>query len=181
MLAVDMRLEELKGYKPKLTKRDDFDNFWQETLDESKQFPLNSDLKTYEYPIKEIKVFDAYYDGFKGSRINGWYILPNKTNKKQKIPALIYFHGYTRSKGYIQDYLKWVIQGYAVFAVNVRGQGGTTPDSSVYSQGGITGWMTNGILDKYEYYYRNVYMDCVRAVDFIFEDELLPVFKEKSA
>lgn len=169
--AVDLSLEQLRVYKPELTKQDDFDDFWEESIKESKKYPINGELIPYDYPVKEVKVYNAYYNGFKGARINGWYILPLEADKNNKVPVLIHYHGYTGDKGYIQEYLKWVIQGYAVFAVNVRGQGGQTPDPAIYSQGGITGWMTLGILDKYEYYYRNVYMDCVRAVDFVCEKE----------
>lgn len=169
--AVDLSLEELVKYKPPLTLKDDFEFFWKETINETKTYPLNSELVPFDYPIKEIRVFNAYYDGYKGSRINGWYILPFNACKSEKVPVIIHYHGYTGHKGYIQEYLKWLIQGFAVFAVSVRGQGSATPDPASYSQGGIRGWLTNGILNKNEYYYKNVYMDCVRAIDFVCERE----------
>lgn len=165
--AVDLSLEKLRVYKPQLTKCRDFDAFWEQMLNESSQYPVNGELVPYDYPVKEVRVYNAYYDGFNGARINGWYILPNNAGRDSKVPVIIHYHGYTGSKGYVQEYLKWAIQGYAVFSVNVRGQGGITPDPAAYSQGSITGWMTLGILDKNEYYYRNVYMDCVRAIDFV--------------
>ncbi len=171
MVAVDMALEELKVYKPELTKQEDFDAFWEGSLKESKKYPLNSERVLYSYPIEEIKVFDIFYDGFKGGRINGWLILPEGADKNRKMPALVYYHGYTRNKGFVQDYLKWLVQGFAVLAVDVRGQGGATGDPALYGQGGVPGWMTRGILDKNRYYYRNVYLDCIRAIDFLSEQE----------
>ncbi|MCX7923537.1 MAG: acetylxylan esterase [Clostridia bacterium] len=171
MPNVDIKLSELKKYKPDLTQKADFEAFWRETLEESSRQPLNSELIPHSYPVSQIKAFNIYYDGFRGSRINGWYLLPNGADKDHKVPIIIYYHGYTKNKGYIVDYLKWLIQGYAVLAVDVRGQGGKTADPAVYSRGGIAGWMTKGILDKYQYYYRNVFVDCVRAIDFACERE----------
>lgn len=169
--AIDLSLDELREYKPQLTKRNDFDDFWEETLKENEEYPLDSKLEEYNYPVKEVKVYNAYYNGFKGTRINGWYVLPPDASKDHKVPVLIRYHGYTGNKAYVQECLKWSIQGCAVLTVNVRGQGGITPDTAIYSQGGIKGWMTLGILDKYQYYYRNVYMECVRAIDFVCERE----------
>jgi cephalosporin-C deacetylase len=145
----------------------DFDRFWNETISESKSQPLEPEMGPFSYPVKAVKVYDIYFTGFKGSRINAWYIVPENANGNQKVPALIHYHGYTVSKHYVQDYLKWSIQGCAVLAISVRGQGGKSNDDAKYYSGGIAGWMTKGILDKNEYYYRNVYMDCIRAIDFV--------------
>lgn len=171
MTIIDLSLEELKKYKPKLTLKDDFDAFWDETKKQSATQPINGELVAYDYPIEEVKAYNAYYDGFNGARINGWYILPKNASKDCKVPVIIHYHGYGGNKGYICDYLKWVIQGYAVLAVDTRGQGPATGDAAVYSRGAMRGWMTLGILDKNEYYYRNAYMDCVRAIDFVCDRE----------
>ncbi len=170
-LKIELSYEELKTYKPKLTRKNDFDLFWSDTLTKSAGIPLSYTLDSIDYPIKEIKVYDLNYDGFNGNRVNGWYILPSKKAEGGKYPAVIYYHGYTRNKGYVYEYLKWLIQGYAVVAISVRGQGGKTPDNGKYSQGSVTGWMTNGILDKNEYIYRSIYVDAVRAVDFLHDRE----------
>ena len=167
MPAVDLKLDELRNYKPELTKQGDFDEFWDRTLAEAAEYPLNPKLVPHDYPIKEVEVFNAYYDGYKGAQINGWYILPRNRDRKTKLPVIVHYHGYTGNKGQVHEFLKWTIQGYAVLSVNARGQGGATPDPAVYSQGGITGWMTLGILDKEQYYYRGAYIDCVRALDFV--------------
>jgi cephalosporin-C deacetylase len=58
-----------------------------------------------------------------------------------------------------------LIQGYAVIAIDVRGQG-ETGDYSHYSSDALGSWVTKGILDNEEYYYRKVYMDGVRVIDF---------------
>jgi cephalosporin-C deacetylase len=80
---------------------------------------------------------------------------------------MIFYHGYQGSKASIYTYLPWVLQGYVVLAVDVRGQPGGSVDNMVYSTGHAKGWMTAGILDRNEYYYRGVYVDSVRALDFL--------------
>lgn len=167
----DLNLEELKTYKPHLTKREDFDIFWENAIKDSRNCPLKPEMIPYKYPVEEVKVYDVYYNGADGARINGWYILPKNAHKNNKVPVLIQFHGYAYHKGYIYEQLKWAIQGYAVLSITVRGQGGLSTDTVKYSQGGMMGWMTLGIMDKNQYYYKNVYLDCIRAIDFVYQRE----------
>ena len=49
----------------------------------------------------------------------------------------------------------------------VRGQQGRSADNVISSSGFAAGWLTKGILDKNEYYYRGVYLDAVRAVEVL--------------
>ena len=49
------------------------------------------------------------------------------------------------------------------------GQGGGTGQVLSTSHGGQRGFITHGILDKEEYYYRNFYLDTVRAVQAVAE------------
>ena len=114
--------------------------------------------------MPEVRAYAARYDGWQGAPIAAWYLLPRREGPH---PALIFYHGYTRSKSGIYPYLPWVLQGFAVLAVDVRGQAGESIDTTRYSTGHAKGWMTKGILDEHEYYYRGVYVDSVRALDFL--------------
>ena len=161
----DYPLPELREYKPPLTRQPDFADFWAKTLAEARG-PLNADVKQVDYPVPEVRVFDVRYDGFAGARVGGWYILPSDASAGDPLPTLVFYHGYSGSRSEVYHYMPWALQGYAVFAIDVRGQSGTSTDSGPYSTGHVKGWMTQGILDEHEYYYRGVYADCVRALDF---------------
>lgn len=163
-MLIDMPLDELKLYKPPQTKKEDFSRFWQETKAISKSQPLNSELKKIDYIVKTIEAYKVYYDGFDSSRICGYYLLP-KT--EPPYPVILWFHGYGDNKQKINFYLKWVLLGYAVMAVDIRGQIGESIDKKVYPAPSAIGYMTKGIFSKEDYYYRGVYMDCVRAIDFL--------------
>ncbi len=156
-------VQQLKNYKPRLTKQPDHEAFWQETLERARNQPLNEQSRKINYPIHEIQAYELTYHGYDDTPIHAYYLLPNSVNKK--FPCLIFFHGYGSHKQSISDYAKWLIQGYAVITVDCRGQG-KTGDYSAYNSDEMGSWVTKGILNKYEYYYRKVYVDGVRAIDF---------------
>jgi len=168
MLPVDLPLEELKQYRPAQTKEPDFDSFWQRTLDEALAQPLNADLhRIADYPVPEVEVFQASFDGWRGGRSAAWYLRPRDVRADGSLPALVFYHGYSGNKGHAYQYLQWALQGFAVLAVDVRGQSGESSDFGQYEGGHVSGWMTKGILDPEQYYYRGVYMDCVRAAELV--------------
>ncbi|HEX4207982.1 MAG TPA: alpha/beta fold hydrolase [Ktedonobacteraceae bacterium] len=168
-MIVDMPLAELQQYTPELTAQDDFMAFWQQNMAASDDQPLNATLEAYDYPVERASVYKVRYDGFgANTRVAGWYLVPkHPLIIDGRTPAIVFYHGYSASKGLPVQYLSWALQGYIVFAVDTRGQNGDTPDNNHYESGAVLGCMTRGILDPYSYYYRFAYMDCVRAVDFV--------------
>jgi cephalosporin-C deacetylase len=160
----DLPLEELKTYSPSLTRQSDFDTFWQQTLAKSRIQKLEPKLELVDYPIPEMTAYAVTYKGWLGASIAAWFLLPADGGP---FPVIVFYHGYSNSKAGIYKYLPWVLQGYAVMAVDVRGQAGNSVDSAHYSTGHTRGWMTKGVMDKSEYYYRGVYVDSIRALDFL--------------
>lgn len=156
--------EELLAYCPPLTKRDDFDEFWNLTK-VAYRLELNPKLVPYDYPSPHVNVYSISYNGFDDTRINGWYIIPSFLEKK-KYPCLIHYHGYTGNSGSPADFMHWIMMGVAVISIDCRDQSGDTGNHAKYSSGSTQSVVCKGILDKNEYYYRAVYMDCIRAIDF---------------
>ncbi|MGI6367154.1 MAG: acetylxylan esterase [Anaerolineae bacterium] len=164
MPRFDMPLEELVNYRPPLTAEPDLDAFWANTLQQAAQQPLNATLEKQDYPALGCTVFKLTYDGWQGSRIAAWYLRPEGDGP---FPGLVQYHGYSGSKAEVFGYLPWALQGYALLAVDVRGQSGDSADTFPYPGGHVKGWMTQGILDPEVYYYRGVYVDCIRALDWL--------------
>ncbi|WP_127579075.1 acetylxylan esterase [Paenibacillus koleovorans] len=167
MPLVDLPLEQLREYKPELTLQADFDAFWSRAKAESAAVPLNARLNKVEYPVEAITVYDVVYDGADGTSVHGWYVVPNDKLSQGPMPVVVRYHGYGGGRGRILEQLQYAISGYASFAIDTRGQSSLTPDNAVYPMGGIIGFMTRGILDPERYYYRQAYLDCVRALDFV--------------
>ncbi|WP_248927738.1 acetylxylan esterase [Paenibacillus hamazuiensis] len=165
MPLVDLPLAKLREYRPELTAEKDFDSFWQRQLEVSRTFPLNARLQEVEYPVSSVKVYDLVYDGADGTPVHGWYVVPAEA--QGPLPVIVRYHGYSGNRGRPNELLHWASMGLAALAIDTRGQGGLTPDLARYPEGSAVGWMSLGIADPNTYYYKQVYIDCVRALDFV--------------
>lgn len=161
----DMPLEELKNYKPSLSKQEDFEEFWEDSLARLAEVPVEYELTPREYPAKGVKVYGVSFKGFANANIDGWLAMPDGGGI---YPGLVMYHGYNHSMdGSLPDTVNWALNGYACLHMLVRGQQGRSADNIVSSGGFVAGWMTKGILSPGEYYYRAVYLDAVRAVEVL--------------
>ncbi len=168
MAYFDLPLDQLRAYKPTLTKPDDFDKFWSDTLAEVRTHDLNPRFDAVENGLKLVESFDVTFAGYGGQDVRGWLILPR--DRSGPLPCLVEYIGYGGGRGYAFDHLVWANAGYAHFIMDTRGQGsswrrGDTPDIPDGGNPSVPGFMTQGILDPKTYYYRRVYTDAVRAVE----------------
>jgi cephalosporin-C deacetylase len=168
MAFFDLPLEQLQTYKPALDIPSDFDRFWQTTLDETRQHPLNAKFKSVDYGLKTVETFDVTFTGFAGQPVKGWLLLPR--GREGKLPCVVEYIGYGGGRGFPIDWLLWSSSGFAHFVMDTRGQGsswskGDTPDLGRGSGPAYPGSMTDGILEPQTYYYRRVFTDAVRAVE----------------
>ena len=164
MLLYDLPLEQLKTFTLPQTCEPDFDLFWERILARSKRQPLEPEVAPMDYPVPEVRVQNVSFAAFDGGRIAGWLITP--ANGDEPRPTLVFFHGYSGSKGKVFNYLEWILQGFTILTFDVRGQGGDSTDFAEYPSGRCSGWMTSGILDPNAYYFTRAYADTVRALDF---------------
>lgn len=162
---INKHKDELFAYSPPLTKRPDFDEFWKETVEIARSVELMPTRQAYDYPVPFVKVYTITYYGFDNTKIHGWFMVPD-FDEKSKYPCLIHYHGFPGNSGFPSLYLQWIMMGVAVLAIDLRDQNGRTGNCASYSSGSTQNVMCKGLLDKEEYYYRAVYMDCVKAIDF---------------
>lgn len=167
MNLFDMPLEALREYRPEIRKMPDFGSFWERSLAESATQELNAKMEQVPYPLDTVECFRVCFDGFRNSRITAQYVRPANSSAGS-LPAIVIFHGYNWNSLTVAGYLKYILMGYSVLMVYTRGQNPASPDLASYPNGGASGWMTLGIGDPDSYYYRNVFMDSVRAVDFVY-------------
>ncbi|MEL1134991.1 acetylxylan esterase [Desulfitobacterium sp. THU1] len=162
----------------------DFREFWLESLRTDSRVSARLELERIPYPIAKVEVFSATVLGGDEVELKGYYLRPALTTisnhgiqkeertdlnlheegQSQLFPGLVRFHGYSGNRGQISELLLWALQGYAILALDVRGQSGETPDHRVYPAGSFSGWMTLGIESPHQHYFRQVYLDAVRAV-----------------
>lgn len=163
---LEEQIKDLEQYMPALTRREDFAKFWEESRRQWESVPLDVVMRLTDYPTSYVRVYEISYQGFDETRIHGWYLVPAFGENKQ-LPCLIHYHGFTESRGYPYQFFPWVMLGMAVISIDCRDQGGITGNCAHYTQAGQVGnVLTKGLLDKNEYYFRAVYGDSIKALDF---------------
>ncbi|WP_349425439.1 acetylxylan esterase [Microbacterium sp. LWS13-1.2] len=146
------------------TEPPDFDRFWADTLGETRRHPLDVTVEPRDTGLTVIDVFDVTFRGFGGTRIHAWLRVPHGATAP--LPGLVQFFGYGNGRGHALRDLRWAAAGYAHLVVDARGQGhGDTDDDHPDGGPSAGGFLTRGIRSPYEYYYRRVYADAVRAVE----------------
>ncbi len=163
----DLPADELVTYSPELTSPPDLETFWSTTLEESRAAARPPVFNRVSTGLSLVDTFDVTFSGFGGHPVRAWLHLP--ANLEAPIPAVVRYQGYGGGRGTALDVTIWTLAGYATLLMDTRGQGsawglGDTPDP-VGSSPSYPGFMTRGILDPHEYYYRRVYTDAVLALE----------------
>ncbi len=89
----------------------------------------------------------------------------------------MHYPGYGGGRDYPNKHLLFPSAGYSIFVMEIRGQGAEggngaiTPDP-VGSSPHADGFLTMGILDKKDYYYKRVFVDAVKSIEAAKEHEL---------
>lgn len=139
-------------------KPTDFDNFWMRAKRElaavDPQYKLThiDSLSTDKRDVFLVEMRSLY-----NVLVRGWYVRPKAAGK---YPAILHLQGYSTDPK-----IGWGYPGddMAVLILNVRGHGNSRDDINP----GFPGFLQYNLKDKERYIYRGVYMDCVRAVDFL--------------
>lgn len=164
MPSIDMPLESLRKYKPPLYREADFEAFWEKTISLALAQPLNGELVPYNLPTAGLQCYAVRFDGFNGGRLAGWYVRPTAAGR---FGGLCMYHGYSGRAPRPMEMIPYAAQGLCVLSMDCRGQNGQSQDASVAPEGHAHGWMTKGLRDPWNYYYRNVYADAIRALELL--------------
>jgi cephalosporin-C deacetylase len=166
----DLPLEELIEYRPAVAEPADFDDFWSQTIQQTRAFDLDLRLEPVSTPYHTVEIWDASFRGFAGDRINAWLLKPRDDNGPR--PAVVEFIGYNGGRDVPGAFLWWASAGYTHLFVDTRGQGsawgggGDTEDPHGYGPH-APGFMTKGIENPESYYYRRVFADALRALEAV--------------
>ncbi len=150
---------DLVSFDTEVTCPDDFDAFWDKTLAELAEIPL--DPRVELDPLRSAEtahVYRATYRSLGGLEIFAWYALPAAGDGP--FPAVMILPGYKSEPALRRD---WAGKGVAALSVAVRGK---LPSSAGFNPG-YPGLLTHGLERRDSYGYRGVISDCVRGVDFL--------------
>jgi cephalosporin-C deacetylase len=106
-----------------------------------------------------VECFDLWFTGVGGARVYAKYLRPSRP--ATPLPAVLKFHGYSHNSGDWTESLGQALAGYAVAAMDCRGQGGRSEDV-----GGVQGMTLRGHIvrglddpDPTKLLYRAIFLD----------------------
>ncbi|WP_127587456.1 acetylxylan esterase [Paenibacillus koleovorans] len=172
MNAIARRKRDLDQYRPALTLDPGrVDAFWDPQVQLAKEQPLQIRREPQTSVFPSVKTDKLIYDGLDGTPIYAWFMVPTAAaaaangDLRKPLPCIVTFPGYTGDRGLEQRYAMWLLLGYAVLAVDARGQLGETGNRMEQDHGWTRGWVSMGLLDKERSYYMALATDVVRAVE----------------
>ena len=163
----DLPLAQLREHVTEAREPGDLDMFWSDSLEAARRHDLGARFVPSSTPLTVVDTFDVSFAGFGGNPILGWLHLPHAA--AGPLPCVVEFLGYGGGRGLPHQHVFWATAGFAHFVMDTRGQGGSwaTGHTADPNSGSAAhpGFMTRGILDPSDYYYRRLFVDAVRAVD----------------
>lgn len=167
MTYIERKEEMLKKQIIEQTKEADFEVFWKNQVKALREVPLKIERRELNLPYKTFKVYEIVYNTHDDTLVTGYFSVPCTYDGK-KIPCAAIFHGGGGSFGLNPEF---VATGICTFSIDPRSQGGKTYDRADYDVAddyhGGNAIMSHGLLDKENFYMRNIYLDAVRAIDVI--------------
>src|SRR4051794_41963276 len=121
MALFDLSLDQLRSYLPSRDEPADFDTFWQQTLADARQSPLDARFEPVDYGLSTVETFDVTFNGYGGQPIKGWLQLPRQ--RSGKLPRVVEYLRYGGGGGLSPRLLLWGRAGHAHPGVETRGPG----------------------------------------------------------
>ncbi|MEN8227007.1 MAG: acetylxylan esterase [Bacteroidota bacterium] len=145
---------------------DDFKSFWDNAIAKNNDLPMDVQMTLLpERCTEKVNVYHVSLQNFRErSRIYGILCKPKKDGS---YPAVLAVPG-AGIRPYYGN-IDLAEEGIITFQIGIHGIP-VTMERSVYDDlryGALSGYPTMNLDDKDKYYYKRVYLGCVRAVDFI--------------
>jgi len=175
MPQLDFPLEELKQYMGSCPVPKDFDAYWDKALGELDASGIDFTLEDADFSAPGVRCQYLYFTGVGGAKVCCKFLRPEIIDGK--IPGIAMFHGYSGDSGGWVSKLPYAYSGYAVLALDVRGQMGESDDSLVVPGNTLRGHIIRGLStgDPEKLFFRNVFLDTAKtarilmSMDFVDE------------
>jgi len=169
MPLVDMPLAKLKEYQGRNPMPADFDAYWDRALQEMRAVEPDVQLVKSEFQTPQAECYDLYFTGVRGARIHAKYLKPT-TPTTTPHPAIIQFHGYSGNAGDWTDKLAYVSLGYAIIAMDARGQGGQSEDTGGVKGNTLRGHIIRGLDDHEDnLLFRHIFLDTAQLASIVMD------------
>ncbi len=154
------------GLKPTVANPADFTSFWDNAKAELAKIPVDARMTLLPDRCTEnVNVYHVNLQNFRvGARLYGILCVPKKEGK---YPALLRVPG-AGVRPYAGD-VATAEKGVITFEIGIHGIP-VTMETAVYNNlgaGALNGYQFYGLDNRDRYYYKRVYLGCVRANDFL--------------
>lgn len=157
MPVLDMPIKEMEKYLGSNIKPNDFDDYWNDQIKIANEINLEYKITKKEFKNKKANYYEIEFKGIDGASIYAKYICPSGDGK---FPTVLEFHEYKEASRGWHNLTRYIALGYAVIAMDCRGQGGKSEDLGGVSGPTVCGHIINGLEDSVDkMYYRKVYLD----------------------
>lgn len=160
----NMTLNEMKKYHGQRSRPIDFDSFWAREIE---KLPKDVSYKIVkrEFETNYVDCFDIRFSTANGSVVYAKYLRPVT---KDKVPVIFHFHGYQGRSSDWSEYFKFILAGYAVVAMDVRGQAGLSIDNGQFSGTTVKGQVIRGMLDgPQNLFFKDIYLDVYQLIEIV--------------
>lgn len=165
-MQVDLKPKELFEYNGISPKPDDFDDFWDTSIEGMRKIDPSLELVPCKWEFSGVDAYDMYFTGVDNARIHAKYMRPVDT---KKCPAVFMFHGYSEGSDGWAHLLSYASQGYCVAALDCRGQGGISEDRGGVIGNTIHGHIIRGLESDSpkDLLFTKIFLDVVQLVDIV--------------
>ena len=164
-----------ESLRPTVSLPDDFKSFWDTQLESVRKIDLQPTMTLIlERCTDKVNVYHISYRNINNTRMYGMLTMPKAEGK---YPAILRFPG--AGVGEKSGDVAHAAKGAIVLEFGIHGIPVNISDGTIYSDlngGALASYPTYNIDNRYSYYYKRVYLGCVRGIDFI---ETLPQFNGK--
>lgn len=159
MPILDMPLSELQQYQGRNPCPADIDAFWDASVKEMETLGTAYELSRASFQVPGAACYDMYFIGVGGARIHCKLARP--AHIKAPLPALCYFHGYASKAPDFFYLLPYVQAGFAVAAMDCRGQAGESEDVGRVRGSTFHGHIVRGLEsgDPSQLLFRQIFLD----------------------
>jgi cephalosporin-C deacetylase len=166
MPLFDLPLEDLEKHVTDLPEPADLGAFWETTLADARDRARPAVFSPHPTPFSAVDTFDVTFSGFGGRPVKGWLLTPRRIT--EKVTCVVQYVGHGGGRGFPNQWLTWPAAGYATFVMDNRGQGGDSypGDTADFAVQDVhaAGFLTHGVLDPVDYYYRRLFTDATLAL-----------------
>ena len=166
---------ETEKLQPTVAQPDDFNSFWNGQLEAVRKIDLQPTMTLIpERCTDKVNVYHISYRNINNTRMYGMLTMPKAEGK---YPAILRFPG--AGVGEKSGDVAHAVKGAIVLEFGIHGIPVNLTGRTIYSDlngGALASYPTYNIDNRYSYYYKRVYLGCVKGIDFI---ETLPQFNGK--